>query len=407
MQANLEEQKRAVGSGTACPRLPRTRITFIIHRRRRGHETLINSPSPLPPIHSHGLTHSRSHALPTAAPVGRGRSQSEPSPVLFVRRRALIGSMVPPARPFSHLRQLKVAKAYSRLGKVQTMHAGLKVKLRSNLKLPMNATTSTNVAAEVTKQSHPASRNKHQIFLPPSFCQIRVPSRPLAVEQPFSQSGVAKCSLRKANVGSCRLKKILRSCSLSNLTIGNPEVETVSPQAFNFRKQATARLCKAMQASRKISFASLACKPSFPNRRKRGHESLLHMSTHFYSLAPVQEPRSSSPMAAEVMRQSGADRIDPAIRSSTNPLPHAIAKFPSGSTSVFSAISCLIPGSPPASGPFRSVVSFHPPVKSQFMRTSVRVFWPPRFQLLVGTTFTTMSAMNRASVAEKQSGLVS
>jgi hypothetical protein len=35
-------------------------------------------------------------------------------------------------------------------------------------------------------------------------------------------------------------------------------------------------------------------------------------------------------MAAEVMRQSGADRIDPSIRSSTNPLPHAIAKIPIG-----------------------------------------------------------------------------
>ncbi len=45
MQRSTEEKKRATGSGKACPPLPRVHITSIINRRRRGHETLINSPA--------------------------------------------------------------------------------------------------------------------------------------------------------------------------------------------------------------------------------------------------------------------------------------------------------------------------------------------------------------------------
>jgi hypothetical protein len=45
-----------------------TRRTSTCTRRRRGHETLINSLLSTAPVQSHGLTRSRSHALPVAAP---------------------------------------------------------------------------------------------------------------------------------------------------------------------------------------------------------------------------------------------------------------------------------------------------------------------------------------------------
>jgi hypothetical protein len=68
-------------------------------------------------------------------------------------------------------------------------------------------------------------------------------------------------------------------------------VENVDSQASWLRKQAAARLCKATQASRKISFASLACKPSFPNRQKRGDEaessSIKHPETSIGFFCPT------------------------------------------------------------------------------------------------------------------------
>ena len=95
MQANLEEQKRATGSRTACPRLPRAHITSIAAARstdlpfhQSTHPTIYSSTQPI-------------------IPLGRGRSQSEPSPVLFVRRRGLINSLVPrpPNRPSAFVRK--------------------------------------------------------------------------------------------------------------------------------------------------------------------------------------------------------------------------------------------------------------------------------------------------------------
>jgi hypothetical protein len=47
MRTTLEEEKAAIGSRTAGPRLPCANITFIINCRKRGHETLINFPSAL------------------------------------------------------------------------------------------------------------------------------------------------------------------------------------------------------------------------------------------------------------------------------------------------------------------------------------------------------------------------
>jgi hypothetical protein len=44
MRTNLAEQKRAIGSRTACPWRPRAHVTSIINRRKRGHETLNRFP---------------------------------------------------------------------------------------------------------------------------------------------------------------------------------------------------------------------------------------------------------------------------------------------------------------------------------------------------------------------------
>src|SRR4051812_31073781 len=90
-------------------------------------------------------------------------------PVAFVsfgqpaRHETLINFLVQ-GPPRSASRKLKVAKAYSRLGKVPKMHARLKIKPRFNLKgldtLPMKATTSTPVAAGVMRQTTPSKRWK-------------------------------------------------------------------------------------------------------------------------------------------------------------------------------------------------------------------------------------------------------
>jgi hypothetical protein len=151
-------------------------------RRRRVHETLINSILSMAPVRSHGLIYSRSHArlidvpfgvaahvvgtvpspgvsrlagaldvgpwsldlLPARAsmnptiqqstypiiqpPVGRGRSQSEPSAVLFVRRRAPIHSQVPRS-PFAPVEHRSVATPV-------TLYASLITQLHSIAKIP-------------------------------------------------------------------------------------------------------------------------------------------------------------------------------------------------------------------------------------------------------------------------------
>jgi hypothetical protein len=219
----------------------------------------------------------RSSTQPTTS-IGRGRSQSELSPVLFVRGRALIHSLVPrpPRSAPLPLRKLKVVKAYSRLGKVQKIHTGFKVNPGFNL----NATASTRVAA-----SWPA-RNQPHIFLPPSFCQI-----------PASQA-VASClrlnsELTQVNPGLAQIllsyganfliqsdllrpnlsQRLFRRSFRPNLTYADVRVHSrrlavqlcqqSNSQASHCFKQPVARSRKARQASREITPASLACKASF------------------------------------------------------------------------------------------------------------------------------------------------
>jgi hypothetical protein len=125
-------------------------------RRRRGHETLINSILSTAPVRSHGLIYLRSHVRPMDVPfgvaadvrrqtaaqpvhptiqesscptlylptqpitqVGRGRSQSEPSPVLFVHRRALIHSLVqrPPCSALLPFKKIEGCESLFKVGK--------------------------------------------------------------------------------------------------------------------------------------------------------------------------------------------------------------------------------------------------------------------------------------------------
>jgi hypothetical protein len=129
------------------------------------------------------------------------------------------------------------------------MQAGLKVKPRFNLQsldiLPMNATTSTHVAAEVMRQTTPSKRWKpsHEFLTNTGSTPGRIWHSP--------RSG-----------STIRNHRLLRLPRRPRALCGGI-LESVGPQASKRHQQAAARLRKALQASREIAFASLACKPSF------------------------------------------------------------------------------------------------------------------------------------------------
>ncbi|MDB6032287.1 MAG: hypothetical protein JWM16_2625 [Verrucomicrobiales bacterium] len=132
-------------------------------------------------------------AAQKTTPVGRGRSQSEPSLVLFVRRRALINFQVPssPFAPFEH-RSLDL----------------------------------------LSVSDHPASRNQHHIYLPPSFCHCPNSSF-LLLPSSFLKDALAESPI------------------------------PVFSQPYASPRQGCASLGKATQASKVKTSASLACKASF------------------------------------------------------------------------------------------------------------------------------------------------
>jgi hypothetical protein len=201
MQRNLEEQKCAIGSRTACPRLPR----------------------------------------------------------------AQINSLVPPARSFSHLRKLKVAKGNSRLGKVQKMHAGLKVKPRFNI-----LALAHRPLVLLSVSGHPAANIEEPASKSDAAAQYNeIPSARFALFIDLSRYSTINGACSRNSENAAPIAQGIERAPASSFPplplrapVGNPPVG-LNPQASSHLKQGYASPGKATQAPTGKSSASLACKASF------------------------------------------------------------------------------------------------------------------------------------------------
>ncbi|MDB6029667.1 MAG: hypothetical protein JWM16_5 [Verrucomicrobiales bacterium] len=168
--------------------------------------------------------------------VGQGRSQSEPSPVLFVRRRALIHTLVPRPPRFAPLpfRKLKVVKAYSRLGKVQKMHAGLKVKPRFALTLSLTHVLTLSPLLPLSFGQNPVSH---------AIAQNAIAKIPIPVFLHLFASPRQGCaSLGKATQASIEKTSASLACKASFLC----RMET--PQPFARKRPASSRFVAHIRA---------------------------------------------------------------------------------------------------------------------------------------------------------------
>jgi hypothetical protein len=172
-------------------------------------------------------------SLSPAIPVGRGRSQSEPSPVLFVRRRALINFLIPgpPGSPSASVAKLQsrfVAK-YPETRRLQN-HPSRDISRFVKVCREINQNTSA-VAINREMNSPARRRRSHEALInsDSSFCLHPSCLRWVAAE-------------------------VMRQ-TFASAFICVPQ----GPTSFG---QGYASLSKATQAPRKNSPASLACKAS-------------------------------------------------------------------------------------------------------------------------------------------------
>jgi hypothetical protein len=190
MQANLEEQKRAIGSGTACPRIPRTHVTPVINRRSRSHETLIGSTSSfsIPPSYLKAAT-AQYNEIPSArfalfidlsrySTINNGYSRNSEN-----------------AAPIAQYNEMAPASSFPPLplrAPVENLPVGLNPQASSHLK---QGCASPGKVTQGSREKTSASLACKASFL-----------RPVAIRRPFARSR----NIRKLPSGNVRkIRKLL------------------------------------------------------------------------------------------------------------------------------------------------------------------------------------------------------